>query len=169
MRFIKLGMISVIALLVVATALGLLFPSKVLVSRAVNIKSAKAPIYTLVTDLRNWKNWVEGMQDSSVKLFSATEAQMGKTRLMVTAKTDSTLKINWQLANGIVQQSTIRLIADSSQQITVVQWQFVQYLRWYPWERFGSMMNDKIIGPLMEKNLSNLKQKIESTQTAPND
>jgi hypothetical protein len=163
MRVIKLGLISVFVLMVIATAIGLLLPATVLVSRAVNIKSRKAPVYELVTDLRNWTSWVEGMKDSSVKVESATVAQMGKTRLVVTDKTDSTLQMTWQLANGVVQQSTIRLITDASEQITVVQWQFVQQLNWYPWERFGSMMNDKIIGTLMEKNLLNLQQKIEQS------
>ncbi len=163
MRVIKLALISVFVLMVIATAIGLLFPATVLVSRAVNIKSPKAPVYKIITDLRNWNSWVEGMKDSSVKVESATVAQMGKSRLFVTGKTDSTLQMTWQLANGVVQQSTIRLITDASEQITVVQWQFVQQLKWYPWERFGSMMNDKIIGTLMEKNLLNLQQKIEQS------
>jgi hypothetical protein len=45
--------------------------------------------------------------------------------------------------------------------MTVVQWQFVQEVNWYPWERFSSMMNDRIIGTLLEKNLNQLKKTVE--------
>lgn len=162
MRVVKLVFISVLVLAVVATGIGFLFPSKVLVSRAINIKSPKDPVYKLVTDLRNWSSWVEGMKDSSVKVESATFAQLGKINLVVTNKTDSTFEMKWQFPNGTEQLSTIRFIEPLSQDITVVQWQFVQQLGWYPWERFGSMMNDKIMGPLMEKNLLNLQKKIAS-------
>jgi hypothetical protein len=44
-----------------------------------------------------------------------------------------------------------------------VQWQFEQKVKWYPWERLGSMMNDKILGTMMEKNLNNLKALVEKT------
>jgi hypothetical protein len=55
----------------------------------------------------------------------------------------------------------MRLIGDSLQKVTVVQWQFEQKIKWYPWEKFGSMMNDKILGTMMEKNLGNLRKLIE--------
>ena len=41
MRLIKLGLISVVVLFLLATAIGLLFPSTVVVSRAIDIKSYK--------------------------------------------------------------------------------------------------------------------------------
>jgi thiamine kinase-like enzyme len=57
----------------------------------------------------------------------------------------------------------MNLIFSPARHVTVVQWQFQQRLSWYPWEKLGSIMNDKIIGPMMEKNLGNLKKIVEKT------
>jgi hypothetical protein len=43
----------------------------------------------------------------------------------------------------------------------VVQWYFDINLRWYPWEKFGSIVFDKQLGPPMEKSLGNLKKLLE--------
>lgn len=158
MRAIKLGLISVVVLFVLATLLGFLFPSTVLVSRAVDINSAKAPVYAMATDLRRWTEWVAGMKGPTVKVNSATNAQLGNATVKIIAITDTSLVTIWELANGDKQESTMRFINNPQQPITVVQWQFVQQLKWYPWERFSSMMNDKIIGTMIEKNLLTLKQ-----------
>jgi hypothetical protein len=161
MRIIKLGIISIITLFLLATAISLLFPSKVVVSRAVDIKSFKQPVYSLVSDLRKWNLWVEGMNNPAVEVYSAVAAKLGTTMVTVNELTDSTIVSSWHTGNSSDQISTIRLIEDSSHKIIVVQWQFVQQVKWYPWEKFGSMMNDKIIGTMIEKNLYKLKQVAE--------
>jgi thiamine kinase-like enzyme len=162
MRFIKLGLISVVVLVVLASAFSLVIPSTVIVSRAVDIRSYKQPVYQLVGNLDQWRNWVEGMNSDAVKVFSSDSAQLAKTTVVVQQRTDSTIISKWSNASAADQVSTIRLIADSSNKIVVVQWQFVQQVKWYPWEKISSMMNDKIIGTMIEKNLATLKQVVET-------
>ena len=162
MRFIKLGLISVVVLIVLASAFSLVIPSTVIVSRAVDIRSYKQPVYQLVGSLDQWRNWVEGMNSDAVKVFSADSAQLAKTTVVVQQRTDSTIISKWSNAGSADQLSTIRLIADSANKIVVVQWQFVQKVKWYPWEKISSMMNDKIIGTMIEKNLATLKQVAET-------
>lgn len=161
MRVIKLGFISLLVLGLLATCIGFLFPSTVVVSRAIDIKSYKQPVYILVSDLRNWKPWVEGMNNPNVILYDSISAMLGNTSVNITSLTDTTVVSSWKNSSSADQVSTIRLISDSSRKNTIVQWQFVQHVKWYPWEKFSSMMNDKIIGTLIEKNLSNLKQVAE--------
>jgi hypothetical protein len=161
MRLIKLGLISFVVLFLLATAIGLLFPSTVLVSRAIDIKSSKATVFENVKDLRKWNNWVDGMNNPIVKLLDSSEAKLGNTTVKIVAITDTTVVSEWISENAAKQTSTIRLIGDSSTKMTVVQWQFVQEVKWYPWERFSSMMNDRIIGTLLEKNLNQLKKTVE--------
>jgi thiamine kinase-like enzyme len=76
-------------------------------------------------------------------------------------ETDTTIISKWYTVNAAEQESTIRFITNTSQNITVVQWQFIQHIKWYPWEKFASMMNDKIIGARIEQNLANLKKLLE--------
>jgi hypothetical protein len=52
-----------------------------------------------------------------------------------------------------------RLIENGS--VTTVQWYFDFVFRWYPWEKFSSIVYDKQLGPAMEKSLNNLKDLIE--------
>ena len=56
--------------------------------------------------------------------------------------------------NAITHQST-----DS----TTVQWYIDFQLRWYPWEKFSSLLFEKNYGVRMEEGLSNLKKLAETT------
>ncbi len=161
MKLIKLGLISLIVLGIIVTLMGLLFPSTVLVSRAVDIKAPIDSIQFRVGNMNQWKLWIAGMNDSSVKIISDTDAQLGNTKVQIGLVTDSTVVSTWTSPNGQQQISTIRIIGNDTQDYVVVQWQFVQQLGWYPWDRFGSMMNDKIMGTMMEQNLQSLKKNLE--------
>ncbi|HQS23905.1 MAG: hypothetical protein B7Y11_05120 [Sphingobacteriia bacterium 24-36-13] len=161
MKLIKLGLISLIVLGVIITLIGLLFPSTVLVSRAVDIKAPIDSIKYRIGNMEQWKGWIEGMNDASVKINSATDAQLGNTHVQIAQVTDSSVVSTWTSLNGQQQLSTIRIIGNNMQDYAVVQWQFVQQIGWYPWDRFGSMMNDKIMGTMMEQNLQSLKKSLE--------
>ena len=161
MKLIKLGLFSVVALFAIASLIGILLPSTVLVSRAVNITAPKDSIVNYINDIEVWKAWMDGMQQSSVQISSPTHADFGGTKITITQVSDSTVVSSWITQNGGLQTSTIRMIGNDLEKITIVQWQFEQKIKWYPWERLGSMMNDKILGTMMEKNLNNLKSLVE--------
>jgi carbon monoxide dehydrogenase subunit G len=160
-RFIKLGIISVIGLFAVVTAISLLFPSTVIVSRTVNISSPRDSVLPLVNNMHNWKRWIQGMDQSTVKIFSDTEADMSGTKVVINNISDTAVTSLWQNKQGKWMISSFQLFVDSIHSTTIVNWQFQQQLRWYPWEKFASMMNEKIIGPMMETNLSRLKSLAE--------
>jgi len=161
MKLIRLALFSVLTLFVIASVIGILLPSNALVSRAVNITAPKNSIFPYIKDIEQWKQWMDGMQQASVSIRSANSADLAGTAVTITGISDSTVVSLWKTKNGNLQTSTVRLIGDSSQKITVVQWQFEQKLKWYPWERLGSMLNDKILGTMMEKNLNNLRLLVE--------
>ena len=163
MKLIKLGVFSILSLFAIASFIGILLPSTVLVSRAVNITAKKDSIINYVKDIEQWKGWMDGMQQASVQIQSPTHADLGGTIVAITGISDSAILSSWTTKNGNLQTSIIRMIGDSTQKITIVQWQFEQKLKWYPWERLGSMMNDKILGTMMEKNLNNLKLLVEKS------
>jgi thiamine kinase-like enzyme len=98
------------------------------------------------------------MKSKAVMIKSAREADLGTQQLTIQSVTDTTVVSIWESKTASKQESTIRFIKAAERNLTIVQWQFVQKLRWYPWEKFGSFMNDKILGPMMEENLQNLKQ-----------
>ena len=157
MKLIKLGLISFLVLGTIITSIGLLFPSTVLVSRAVDVNVSIVTIKPMVANMHQWPLWMEGMKDSTVTIHSSTSAQIGNTAVTITAVTDSAIVASWKGADGVEQISTMRLIGKPEANTAIVQWQFVQQIGWYPWERFGSMMNDKIMGTQMERHLQQIK------------
>jgi hypothetical protein len=158
MRVIKLALLSIVALFLVLCFFSVMMPSTVLVSRAVDINAPSDSIIYYVSDLNQWVFWVKGMKSKSVIIKSAKEADLGTQQLTIQSVTDTTVVSIWESKTASKQESTIRFIKAAERNLTIVQWQFVQKLRWYPWEKFGSFMNDKILGPMMEENLQNLKQ-----------
>lgn len=164
MRFIKLILMSFIALFAVLLFFSILMPSTVIVSRAVDISAPVDSIKGYVADLNQWVYWMKGMRSKEVKIYSPKEALLGNQKVQITSITDSSVVASWKSPALAAQESTIRLIHTANSSQTIVQWQFVQKLHWYPWEKFGSFMNDKILGPLMEQNLQALKQLCEHRQ-----
>ncbi|MBW0179341.1 hypothetical protein [Sediminibacterium sp.] len=162
MKLLKLAAISLVCLFALATGIGALLPPKVLVSRAVNIKAPAGKIMTELNSLAHWKNWVEGMNDASVHIRSANEASIGKSEVRIVKLTDTMVVSEWISQRNKKQVSTIQLIGGQSENLTIVQWQFEQSVGWLPWEKLGTMMNDKILGPMMEKNLEKLRQYVEA-------
>lgn len=162
MRFLKLGLISIVAIFCVMLFFSILMPSMVLVSRAVDISAPVDSIKYRVSDLNQWTNWINGMQSKTVSIKSAKEAQLGSSTVTINAITDTTVVTGWISSTKSFQLSTIRFITRPNSTITTVQWQFEQHLNWYPWEKLGSFMNDKILGPMMEQNLLNLKHLAEN-------
>jgi hypothetical protein len=157
MRFLKLIAISVIVLFIIATLVGLLFPSKVLVSRAIDIQQPAATILAAINNFQTWQFWIEGANDTTFQLINSNSIMLGKTKVVKDSSTASSVFTTWYVANGAKQKSSINIIA-SGNNASIVQWQFEQQLSWYPWERFASMLSDKIIGTMMEKNLQLLQQ-----------
>lgn len=157
MRVIKLALISIVALFIVMCFFSLMMPSTVIVSRAIDIHAPADSIKYYVADLNQWVHWVKGMNSKSVVIKSSKEADLGRQQLTIQNITDTSVVSIWASPTSSVQESTIRFIPSKERSLTIVQWQFIQKLHWYPWEKFGSFMNDKILGPMMEQNLQNLK------------
>jgi uncharacterized membrane protein len=167
MRFLKLAFISFIVLFSLTTAIGLLFPSTVKVSRAVNISAPYDTVYKYIEDVKYWNLWMAGADAGTISFISAktagkgTVATIGTGQVTITATAKDSICSEWKSKNGNIQRSAFIVLADSSKSTTTVQWYFQQEIGWYPWERFGSMANDKLLGPVMEQSLDKLKLTME--------
>ncbi|MBX2931044.1 MAG: hypothetical protein KF781_03730 [Chitinophagaceae bacterium] len=161
MRFIKLAVISCVILSIAITVIGLLLPSSVVVSRAINITANQDVVFKKMSNMYEWKNWITGLDKEGVIIQSATEGNFLGTKVTITDTTNYTIHSSWVGKSGSVQHSIMRIIHHASSAQIVVQWQFTEYLKWYPWQRFGSMMNEAVTGAQLEKNLSALKQLVE--------
>jgi hypothetical protein len=140
MRIIKLAVISFVVLFVLATAISLLLPSSITISRAIDIYSSKDTVYGQINNLEQWKYWIANrdtlpvsVNDSGQKVFN-----LGTTKAWIISSTKKQILTNWQ---------------------------FVQKVKWYPWEKLASIVSDKILGQFMEASLDNLKRHVEQQET----
>lgn len=161
MRLIKLGIISFVVIFLVIFLLSLLIPSTVRVSRAINIDAPVDSVMAQVKDIRNWKGWNEMLNNPDYKDVSYTENGFHSDQVQIkirSAKADSVLT-DWHQLSGRDIHSGFACFNMNG--VTVLQWYFDFKLRWYPWEKIGSIIFDKQLGPPMEKSLGNLKTMVE--------
>lgn len=169
MKLIKLAIISFVVLFLVITAIGLLLPSTVRVTRNITIPATQDTLYHYVSDVKYWKLWMEGAKNSTVTFISkktagaGTKALIGNQRVDITKATKNEVVSVWETGNGRFQTSVFQLLVDSTTGSTNLNWYYEQHLKWYPWERISSIANDKIMGPGMEQSLDNLKAIFEGT------
>jgi hypothetical protein len=165
MRFIKLGLISIFFLFLVITAISLLLPSTINISRAVDISAPVDSVYANINDLSKWKNWFanyDSSQNTVSKKLSGTGASitMNKTTITITGSKPDKIQTQWVSGSKSLNGDFNIFKQDSGEHITV-QWHFTQHVKWYPWEKFASIASDKIMSPGMEKSLDNLKKLVE--------
>jgi len=149
MRIIKLGIISAIFFSLLITGISLFIPSHIRISKAVDINVPKDSIVNQIKDVDHWKKWYPGadtMDLSGIKISSVTDSS-------VIASIEG---------SGMRKASTGWNFYPSSVPNTVtIQWYMDFHLRWYPWEKFSSLLLEGRYGPMMEKGLSNLKKLLE--------
>lgn len=145
-RILKLGIISLITIFIILFLISLMIPSTIRVSRAINIETEKKHIYPLLADTANWKNW--------------NELKNNQINIGLLPSDSNLLHTKWTYGSRAIDgYYRLERVAD----VTVVQWYFEFGLKWYPWEKFGSITFEKQFGPPMERSLINLKNLVTNS------
>lgn len=163
MRLLRFFLISVLVLSLLLFGIGLLMPSRVVVSRAIDLPVAATKVLPLLQNIQQWPRWMQGLDSSTIKQVNDSVYQLGNLRVNWITRTDSLMLSEWHSQKGTMQLSTMQLISIPQGQGCTVQWQFEQAVGWWPWERLGSMMNEKIMGPQLETNLQRLSDYLLTT------
>lgn len=167
MRSARFAVISLVVLFLLVTGIGMLFSSRVTVVRQVDIQAPKDSIFQYVSDIHSWQKW---MVDSSQAMAFFTDfsnrkgasAQIGHSRVTITTLSDTLMETNWQGTRGNPQRSDfIWFPSRSVPNAFTVSWSFSQELSWYPWQRIGATLQEKVLGPSMENALAKLKKDLE--------
>lgn len=160
MRILKLAIISAIGLFAVLTAISFLLPSQVRISRAMDINAPKEKILTHIYYIPAWIEWNKFIDSLSHTQLGNDVFENEKLLLTITLRTDTLITANWKQKNSSQFNSGFVLIPQSVNQFTL-QWYFDFKLRWYPWEKFQSIVYDQQLGPVMEQSLQQLKKDLE--------
>jgi len=170
MRLIKFAFLGLVVLFVVSTALSLLLPSDIRISRNVNVPVSRSQeVYAAVGDLGAWKKWNDFVFQSSLTnvRYSSPSSGVGaflqSDQLRVVEKQVDTagVLLNWDMINGKQFAGGFQFLSLNPDSLTV-QWWFEFHFRWYPWEKLGIFVYDRKLGPVMEESLGALQRFVEN-------
>jgi hypothetical protein len=165
MRFLKLALFSLLVIFLLFTAIGLLMPSSVTVTRKANINAVIDSVRFYTNDLSKWQYWLNGVDTNYNEASSAKNAQLklGVYTISVVEKNQKYITTLWQSEHAKNQLCRIHLNDSIEPNLTTVYFSFQQHLSWLPWDRLGGMLHDEVIGPSMQSSLDKLKQVVEKT------
>jgi len=166
MKFVKLGLISIVFFCLLLTAFSLLLPSVTNISRAIDINASADTVYSYINNIATWKNWYANYDSSEASLSPVTvgtgaSLTMNKTTVTLRKALPGKIKAEWQTAKNNPVEGEFNFIVKDSASFMTLQWNFVQKVKWYPWQKIASILSDKTLGPFMEKSLENLKKEAE--------
>lgn len=156
MKILKLAIISAIVLFGLVFIISSFMPSTVKVSRATDIDAPFDSVKKYLSDIRNWEKWNLYVDTFTNKQYpSATSLTSDQVNINITSVIDSTIKAEWHQKKTNFTSGYYLVAHDN---MTTVQWFFEFKVKWYPWEKFASMVYDQQLGPIMEKSLGRLKE-----------
>ncbi|MBA2330875.1 MAG: hypothetical protein H0V91_14800 [Flavisolibacter sp.] len=157
MRLLRFIIISILLLFTLITLFGLLIPSTVRISKAIDIDAETNEIFSLIRDTAQWKHWHPAFQ----KTETHSALQEGLIINEVVA-TDSLvqMELSKQEKNKLLNGWQIHTHPNS--EVKTLQWYMDFHLRWYPWERFGSLFYENTYGIMMEQGLQNINNLLSS-------
>ncbi len=161
MRVLKLFVLSIIIFSILVLLLSLLFPSRVRVARAAAIRAPQSEMLSKLSDLRMWSQWNEMVSNPALTGVSVSHSKFQSDQFQIAMEETTSAKHLW-LKNGIAIEGGFNLIP-SNGDTTILQWYMDFPISWYPWEKFGSILYDKQIGPVMERSLQKFKKMAEDS------
>lgn len=152
MRAIKLFFLSAFFLFLVVTVISLLIPSHIRISKAINLHASKDSVFALIGDTTKWKQWHPAfIPNDSLKKFPAIH-------ITNEIKNDSEIVMHLQQQNKPEVINGWKLYAHSEIDSLTLQWYMDFHLKWYPWQKFGSLFYENTYGVMMQQGLENLKK-----------
>src|ERR1700744_3690825 len=171
MRFVKFALIGILTLFVVLTALSLLFPSDLRVSRVINVAASRQTAYAAISDFRSWPQWDAFVRQTNITHVTWSSPSAGKgaqlrSDQMTVTETDADsngIALTWDLMGGKQFRGGFELLTPNADSLTI-EWSFDFHFRWYPWEKLGVFVYDRKLGPAMEESLKGLKVYVENSR-----
>ncbi len=164
MRVFKLVFISAVALFAVLLLISLLLPSHVRISRATDIGVPAEKLRPLVTDIKRWEVWNEYIKAYHNRIAETDMLKADEIAIFITGNKKNLVTANWQPPSGNRFGSGFAIIDNAGKNSCTVQWYFDFNIKWYPWQKFQSIVYDQQLGPVMEKSLANLKRIAENSR-----
>ena len=172
MRLIRF-IIFLLAVFIFIFLISLLLPSKVTVSKSVNIIASEAKVKNQIINFEEWKNWYPAFKDENISVIKnpPTENHLpsvtlkdkkGKSITLDFIDTSKqTININLQSSSSTEVNYQFILTPKINNQIQLT-WNVNTNLGWLPWKKIEGILLDKFSGSQYEAALDNLRKAAEN-------
>jgi len=152
MRIIKLAIISFIFLFLLITIISLFIPSHVRISKAININAEKDSLFAFIADTGKWYLWHPAYQQTAAKTL--------QNRITITPliTNDSLVVMQLNLPGKKSLNSSWQVYHHRDTDSLTLQWYLDFNLKWYPWQKFSSLLYEERYGTMMQNGLTNLRE-----------
>lgn len=162
MRYIKLILISAVVFFTMACIVSFFIPSRIRVFRMTSLANDRDTVLNQVRDLSQWKKWYPGFENERlsgevIENGRVVRAVAGDVVLTVNESTDSSVVVAMQTGSRPVICGW-QINKDERNDSLALQGYMDFELKWYPWEKFSSLMLDKSYGDLISRGLYDLKK-----------
>lgn len=154
MRIIKLAFISFTFIFLVVTAISLMIPSRIRISKATNLPNSRDSILALVNNEGQWSRWHPAFMNDSFR-------RAANLKVIPQSHNDSEVValVRQGEKKGVV--NGWKIYSHQGSDSLTLQWYMDFRLSWYPWQKFGSLFYENTYGVLMQEGLSNIKRTVK--------
>lgn len=173
MQMIKGFLFAITGLFIMITLVSLLIPSKVVVTRGVEINANSRKVFDEIRDFQHWQNWQPVFKAGQSKMTYSADCGMrgsfcewesnGKKNKLLFSTMDPnrvTVLLSREGETDVMNVISVLPLSDSNR--VQVEWQALTRLKWYPWEKFYGIFIEKQTGPGYEEALNSLKAFVEA-------
>lgn len=169
---IRLTLLIIGSIILIIMVVPVFLPGDITVEATTEIKASPETVFNEVNVLRNWKAWSPFEDDSTmVDKYSGqdkgvgakrtwTSRHMGNGNMVITKSVPGRL-IETKLDYGAPGAAEGRWTFTNEQGKTQVKWQLHILRLQYPFGKWLGLIMNKMMTPVLEKGLNNLKTKME--------
>lgn len=180
MRLVKLFLISVLAFVILIFLISLLLPSKAVIERSGVIEAPAAVVYAQINDLRNWQHWNPWTQSLGTQPLTFSEPASGAgawyswvndrqtqaSGKVTITDSDPSGGLHYDMIFRDMKpvRGGLEIKTTTDGKATAIRWYMQTDLGWLPWWKLRGFMADKLMGPEVERGLTNLRSRCEAAK-----
>lgn len=173
-QWLRLLIGSFLVLFLLIFLISLFFPSKVRVSRAMNVKASATAMLGPIGDMRRWTEWnpfLDSVDHSGIR-YEGSAGQWPEKMVLneITVSWIRRDSAEWVAEmkglDGKKLLSGFQMITHAGSDSSTLQWYMDFHMGWLPWEKFGGLLIEKSYGPRLEQGLMRLRQSIYQNQSS---
>ncbi len=150
MKYFKFILLNIVAFGSLLFLISLIFPSQLVTSKTISIRSSKEKVKEKILATSEWKNWNDLVKDIS------------ENRQNLDLR--DTFSFSVENNNHLILNAQFSVYNEQTNSV-LLNWSLVEKLPWYkPWKKFSALVINKHLATTMESSLNNFKDQLENVK-----